>query len=333
MVLPTKSSTADLGFLKHVQDGFQNNSKCCINKCARTPANNIWLTMVMHVMSFSDRIIIDDRTWIHHYESESNRQSTEQKQPWSPCKERFKSQRSTGKLMLTVFWDSQGTILEHYQERGTTVDSARYGEMLAERLRPAIGSKRRGLLPKGAVLLHDRPRADNAAAHIAQGLRKLQSDATAHPPYSPDPPFLSTTCLVHSKRHWGAVDLPQTKEWRKWHTRGSLLSRERSLLRGCKEACVTLHQAHWNGDSIEKWCWYMLYICIEIKFISTLWIIIDSPTNTAVADAYTVSRLFCEIPNSNIKFIYKEVHGGWQHPLQIFLLALHAHSAICWNVD
>jgi hypothetical protein len=48
--------------------------------------------------------------------------------------------------MLTVFWDSQALLLEHYQERGSTVNSADNSEMLCDKLKPAIGSKQRGLL-------------------------------------------------------------------------------------------------------------------------------------------------------------------------------------------
>ena len=74
--------------------------------------------------------------------------------------------------MLTVFWDSQGPVLEHYQERGTTINSARYSEMLTDRLKPAIRSRRRGLLLKSVVLLHDNAR-QHIAAHTAATLRKL----------------------------------------------------------------------------------------------------------------------------------------------------------------
>ena len=56
--------------------------------------------------------------------------------------------------MRTVFWDSQGPVLEHNQESGTTINSARYSETLTDRLKPEILSKRRGLLSKG-VVLHD----------------------------------------------------------------------------------------------------------------------------------------------------------------------------------
>ena len=76
--------------------------------------------------------------------------------------------------MRTGFWDSQGPVLEHYQERVTAVNSVRYSEILTDRLRPAIRSKRRGLLSK------------HTAAHTAEMLRKLKFDVTAHPAYSPD---------------------------------------------------------------------------------------------------------------------------------------------------
>jgi hypothetical protein len=45
------------------------------------------------------------------------------------------------KVMLAVLWDSQGPILEHYQERGTAVNSACDYEMLCDKLKPAILSR------------------------------------------------------------------------------------------------------------------------------------------------------------------------------------------------
>jgi len=51
---------------------------------------------------------------------------------------KFKSQPSAGTLMLTVFWDPQGPMLEHCQETGSTINSARCSEMLIDRLKPEI---------------------------------------------------------------------------------------------------------------------------------------------------------------------------------------------------
>jgi len=67
----------------------------------------------------------------------------------------LKTQPSAGKLMLAVFWVSQGPILESYQERGTTVTSATYCDMLQRKVKPAIRSKRRGKLSKEILLLHE----------------------------------------------------------------------------------------------------------------------------------------------------------------------------------
>ena len=92
---------------------------------------------------------------------------------------------SAGKLMLTVFWDSQDPVLEHYQERNTTTNSARYSEMLTDKLKPEFRSKLRGLLSKGVVLLHDNARP-HTTAHTEETLRKLKFEVMAHPPYTCD---------------------------------------------------------------------------------------------------------------------------------------------------
>jgi hypothetical protein len=61
----------------------------------------------------------------------------------SPSSKKFKSQPSAGSLLLKMFWDSQGPILEHYMEKDLMVTSANYCNMLRNELRPAIRSKRR----------------------------------------------------------------------------------------------------------------------------------------------------------------------------------------------
>jgi len=88
--------------------------------------------------AFLTQIVTGDEMWVHHFAPESKRQSMEWKHPGSPVKKKFKGQPSARKVMLTVFWDSQGVLLEHYLERGTTVNSVGYSEMLSTELKPAI---------------------------------------------------------------------------------------------------------------------------------------------------------------------------------------------------
>jgi hypothetical protein len=59
--------------------------------------------------------------------------------------------------MLTVFWDSQGVLLAHFQKRGENVNSASYCEVLLK-LRDAIRRKHPGQLARGVLLHHDSAR-------------------------------------------------------------------------------------------------------------------------------------------------------------------------------
>jgi histone-lysine N-methyltransferase SETMAR len=138
--------------------------------------------------AFLRNIITGDETWIHHYAPEIKRHSLEWKHLTLPAKKKkkkFKTQLSAGKVMLTIFWDSQGPILEHYQERGTTVNSAHCSEMLRGKLKPAIRTKHRVLLSKGVALLHDNAHL-HTAAHTVETLCHLSFEVLKHPPYSPD---------------------------------------------------------------------------------------------------------------------------------------------------
>jgi hypothetical protein len=120
---------------------------------------------------FLEIIFTGDETWIHHYEPGSKHKSMEWKYPHSTVKKKFKAQPAAGKVMLTGFWDSQRLLLEHFQERCSTVNSVVCSEMLRDKLKPAIGNKRRGRLSKGAVLLHDNARPQTAA-HTVETLKK-----------------------------------------------------------------------------------------------------------------------------------------------------------------
>jgi histone-lysine N-methyltransferase SETMAR len=111
--------------------------------------------------NFLNRIITGDEIWVHHYEPETKRRSIQWKHTAAPTSKKFKSQPAAGKLMLTVFWDSQGPIIEHYLERSITVRSVKNCDMLRNELRPAIRRKRRGRLSQGVVLFH------NARPHTA----------------------------------------------------------------------------------------------------------------------------------------------------------------------
>ena len=86
--------------------------------------------------------------------------------------------------MRTFFWDERGVILEHYMPRGNTVTSATYADLIKNHLRPAINSKRRGLLSTGGLLQNDNARPHAARSTVAT-IQHLSFECLPHPPYSP----------------------------------------------------------------------------------------------------------------------------------------------------
>jgi histone-lysine N-methyltransferase SETMAR len=106
------------------------------------------------------------------------------KHPSSPSTKKFKVTPSPGKVMLTVFWDSQGVLVAHYQKCGENVNSASYCEVLLK-LWDAIRRKCPGHLARGVLLHHDNARPHTARA-THERIQELESKLPEHPPYSPD---------------------------------------------------------------------------------------------------------------------------------------------------
>jgi len=127
----------------------------------------------------------------------------------SRANKKFKTLASTWKVMLTIFWDVNGPILVHFQEKGQTVTSARYNDMLVNELRPAIRSKRRGLLSESVLLLHDNA-CPHKAAHTVDTLRALKFEVLKHPPYSRNLAPSGFHLFRPMKEHLGAQILQMT---------------------------------------------------------------------------------------------------------------------------
>jgi hypothetical protein len=109
------------------------------------------------------RVDTGDESWVHHYQPKSKSSSVQRKHPSSPSAKKFKvmSMPSSEKVMLTVFWDSQGVLLAHFQKCGENLNSALYCEVLLK-LQGVICRKHSGQLARGVLLHHD-----NARPHTA----------------------------------------------------------------------------------------------------------------------------------------------------------------------
>jgi histone-lysine N-methyltransferase SETMAR len=134
---------------------------------------------------FLHRIVTCDECWVHYFQPETKRASKEWRHSSSPKPKKFRTTRSAGKLMLTLFWDYKGPILEHYMPRELTINSESYCDLLQNHLKPVIRSKCRGLLSSDVLLQHDNARPHTARA-TANKITYLRLECISHPPYSPD---------------------------------------------------------------------------------------------------------------------------------------------------
>ncbi|XP_066302907.1 histone-lysine N-methyltransferase SETMAR-like [Branchiostoma lanceolatum] len=134
--------------------------------------------------NFIKRFETQDETWVHHFDPESKEQSKEWTKKGSQPPKKFKRVASVGKVMASVFWDSEGVIMIDYLQKGQTINGEYYASELRQ-LKAAIIEKMRGKLRAGVLLLQG-----NAPVHTAQVLVAAATqcgfELLPHPPYSPD---------------------------------------------------------------------------------------------------------------------------------------------------
>jgi len=87
---------------------------------------------------FLGRIVMGYETWVHYHQSETKKSSKEWRHTPSTKLKKFRTQPSAGKVMLALFWDERGVILEHYMPRRNTTTSVTYADLLKNDLRPTI---------------------------------------------------------------------------------------------------------------------------------------------------------------------------------------------------
>jgi [histone H3]-lysine36 N-dimethyltransferase SETMAR len=148
---------------------------------------------------FVSRIVTGDETWVHHWDPESKQESMQWKHKTSPSPVKFRTQPSAGKIMATIFWDSEGPLLVDYMPHKTTITGGYYANLLLK-LREAINNERLGKLSKGVLILHDN--APVHKAHVAMAaFRDCGFEELPHPPYSPDLAPSDYYLFQHLKSH------------------------------------------------------------------------------------------------------------------------------------
>ena len=89
---------------------------------------------------FLFNIVTGDKTWIHHFDPEEKRLSMQYSHTSSPRRKKIKTMPSAGKILLTVFWDSQRVYMTEFLETWNTVNSARYIETIKKPTAEGVSS-------------------------------------------------------------------------------------------------------------------------------------------------------------------------------------------------
>jgi hypothetical protein len=143
------------------------------------------VTLVEQNPDFLSSIITCDESWIRHYDLESNQQSSVWKHKDSPAPKKFRTAPLSGKVMLILFFDLKGIILQHWLPQKQTVNGVYYANTLKTHLGNAIRKKRPEFLTKRWLLLQD-----NAQLHTAnvamEALADICGTPVEHPSYSPN---------------------------------------------------------------------------------------------------------------------------------------------------
>jgi len=128
------------------------------------------------------RLVTMNETLLYRYYPETKQQSMEWRHSGSPCPQKFRAQKSAGKVLDSIFWDQDGFFLIDYLPKSQTIN-AKYCSSLLVQLKKILKEKRLG---KQIVLA----RQCKCPAHWALATQKklayLAFQCLDHSPYSPD---------------------------------------------------------------------------------------------------------------------------------------------------
>src|SRR5215475_1605402 len=135
--------------------------------------------------NFLENIITGDETWVYGYDVETKVQSSQWVSKTSPRPKKARKVRSHVKVMLKVFFDSEGVVHYKFLPQGRTVNKEYYLEVM-QRLHEAVKKKRPDAWRENRWMLQH----DNAPAHssfvVRDFLAKHATTVLPQPPYSPD---------------------------------------------------------------------------------------------------------------------------------------------------
>ena len=192
--------------------------------------------------------VTGNESWIHHFHPEEKRLSREYRHTSSPRPKKFKTMPYAGKILLTVFWNSQRVYMTEFLEAGKTVNSARYIETI-KNLRRRV-CRVRGSTSRFCCCM---TMQDRTLLATIDDLETLKFEFLSHPPYSPDLAPSDFHFFPHLKRNHKGIhftlddEMKQAaKSWIKQRTPEFFIDGMRKLVLRW-EKCIER-----QGDYVEK---------------------------------------------------------------------------------
>lgn len=134
---------------------------------------------------FLGQIVTGDETYLHRYEAETKRQSSQWLTAGAQPPLKAIRKTSSAKIMMVVFWDRMGVLLTEFYYKGATLTGQAYANTIGRLKKAYIEKRGQNKWDDGVFLLHD-----NAPCHTSKiAKEKIRSTGFIelyHPPYSPD---------------------------------------------------------------------------------------------------------------------------------------------------
>jgi len=133
--------------------------------------------------AFFSSIVTMDETWMLMFNPETKWQLAQWKHTDSLPPKKFRVTASAEKVMVAMFWDSEGVIFSHCVPKSKTVTGETYEDVLRTKFLPVLHEKR----PKkaAAVFSHHNNAPPHPAAHVHQFFDDNNFEVVPHAPYSP----------------------------------------------------------------------------------------------------------------------------------------------------
>jgi len=156
-----------------------------VQKQARLEASQDFVETADATPHFLNCIVTADESWCLRYDPETKRQSMEWRSPASPRRKKVRAEKSRIKTMLITFFDCHGIIHKEFLPEGTTLNAARYIEILTRFMKRLRRVRPQYARPGSWFFVHD-----NARPHTANIVKQFLATKGVvqleHPPYSPE---------------------------------------------------------------------------------------------------------------------------------------------------